>query len=47
MDAMDDYARLQFAAGNRFVYNSNDRDCWISVNDGPALWIPAGEIVGL
>ena len=47
MDAMDDFARLQFAADNRFVYNPNYRDCCISVNDGTPIRIPAGETVRL
>ncbi len=45
MDCMDDFARLQFAADNSFVYNPNGRDCWIAVNDGTILCIPAGETV--
>ena len=47
MDCMDDFARLQFAADNRFVYNPNARDCWISVNDGEPIRIPGGETVRL
>ena len=47
MDCMDDLARLQFAADNSFVFNPNARDCWISVNDAPAIRIPAGETVRL
>ena len=47
MDCMDDCARLQFAADNSFVYNPNARDCWISVNDGAGIPIPAGETVKL
>ncbi len=47
MDCMDNYARLQFAADNHFVFNPNAADCWISVNDEPAIRIPAGEIVTL
>ena len=27
LDCLDDYARLQFAADNRFVYNPSARDC--------------------
>ena len=46
-DCMDDFARLCFAADNRFVYNPNARDCWISVNDQPAVRIPAGATVTL
>jgi hypothetical protein len=44
---MDDFARLQFAADNSFVTNPNVRDCWISVNDGAAIRVPAGETVRL
>ena len=47
MDCMDDYARLQFAADNSFVYNPNARDVWISVNDDRIMRIPAGETVRL
>lgn len=47
MDAMDDFARLQFAADNSFVYNPNARDCWIRVNDGAPVCIPAGANVQL
>ena len=47
MDCMDDHARLQFAADNRFVFNPSVRDCWISVNDQPAVRISAGQIVQL
>ena len=47
MDCMDDYARLQFAADNSFVYNPNARDVWISVNDDRIIRIPAGETVRL
>jgi putative ABC transport system permease protein len=47
MDCMDDYARLQFAADNSFVRNPNARDCWIQVNDGTPVGVPAGEILKL
>lgn len=47
MDAMDDFQRLQFAADNSFVLNPNARDCWIRVNDGEPVRIPAGETVRL
>ena len=47
MDCMDDFARLQFAADNSFVYNPNARDCWIAVNDGTVVRVPAGENVKL
>lgn len=47
MDAMDDYARLQFAADNSFVYNPNARDCWVRVNDGVPICIPSGATVRL
>ncbi len=47
MDAMDDAARLQYSADNTFVYNPNARDCWIRVNDGAPIRIPAGENVRL
>ena len=47
MDAMDDFARLQFAADNAFVHNPNARDCWIRVNDGEPVRIPGGETVRL
>ena len=47
MDCMDDYARLQFAADNSFVRNPNARDCWIQVNDGTPVRVPAGEILKL
>ena len=40
---MDDFGRLCFAADNSFVYNPNARDCYISVNDGPAVCVKAGE----
>ncbi len=43
MDCMDDFARLRFAADNSFVMNPSSRDCWISINDGTAVRIPAGE----
>ena len=43
MDCMRDFSLLQFAADNRFVYNPNARDCWISVGDAPAIRIPAGQ----
>lgn len=43
MDALDDFARLQFSADNRFVYNPNARDCWITVNDGEPVRIAGGE----
>ncbi len=46
MDCLDDFARLQFAADNSFVFNPNARDCWIAVNDEP-MRIPAGEITCL
>ncbi len=47
MDAMDDLERLQFSADNTFVFNPNARDCWIRVNDGEAMCIPAGQLVDL
>ncbi len=47
MDAMDDLERLQFSADNTFVFNPNARDCWIRVNDGEAVCIPAGQLVDL
>ena len=47
MDCMDDFRRLQFAADNSFVTNPSARDCWISVNDGEPVRIPAGENVQL
>ncbi len=47
MDAMDDHARLQFAADNSFVYNPNARDCWVRVNDGAPVCIPSGAKVRL
>lgn len=47
MDAVDDYARLQFAADNSFVYNPNARDCWIRVNDREPVCIPAGALIQL
>ena len=47
MDCMDDYSHLQFAADNSFVYNPNARDCYISVNDQPAVCIPGGATVTL
>lgn len=47
MDAMDDFARLQFAADNAFVHNPSARDCWIRVNDGEPMCIPAGQTVQL
>ena len=46
MDCMDDFARLQFAADNSFVYNPGARDCWISVNDRPVC-IAGGASVSL
>ena len=42
-----DFKRLQFACDNNFVYNPNARDCWISVNDGDPICIPAGRTVTL
>ena len=47
MDCMDDYVRLQFAADNSFVRNPTARDCWIQVNDGTPVRVPAGEILKL
>lgn len=47
MDAMDDFANLRFAADNTFVFNPNCRDCWIRVNDGAPVLIPAGKQVDL
>ncbi len=47
MDAMDDFQRLQFSADNTLVYNPNARDCWIRVNDGEPICIPAGQQVEL
>ena len=47
MDCMDDFARLQFAADNSFVFNLNARDCWIAVNDGMIVCVPAGKTVTL
>ena len=47
MDCMDDFTRLQFAADNSFVYNPNARDCYISVNDRPAVCVPSGQTVQL
>ena len=47
MDAMDDFQRLQFSAENTFVYNPNARDCWIRVNDGEPVCIPAGQLISL
>ena len=44
MDCLDDFSRLRFAADNRFVFNPNAADCWISVND-ETLRIPGGETV--
>ena len=46
-DAMDNFARLQFAADNSFVHNPNAADCWIRVNDGDPIRIPAGETITL
>ena len=46
MDCLDDFARLQFTADNRCVYNPSARDCWIAVNDGP-LCVPGGQTVRL
>lgn len=45
MDAMDDLKRLEFSADNTFVYNPSARDCWIRVNDAPAVCIPSGQTV--
>ena len=47
MDCMDDYAHLQFGADNRFVYNPNARECWITVNDSAPIRLPAGELAAL
>ena len=46
MDCLDDFARLNFAADNSFVYNPNARDAWISVG-GNTVRIPAGETIFL
>ena len=46
MDCLDDFARLQFAADNSFVFNPHARDCWISVNGEPVR-VPAGETLRL
>ena len=43
IDCLDDFSRLCFAADNSFVYNPGARDCYISVNDQPAIRIPAGR----
>ena len=47
MDWVVDNARLQYTADNSAVYNPNARDCWISVNDEPAIRIPGGKTVRL
>ncbi len=47
IDAMADFRRLRFAADNSFVYNPNASSCWISVNDGAPIELPAGELVRL
>jgi len=47
MDAMDDLKRLRFSADNSFVFNPNAADCWIRVNDGDPVRIPAGEQISL
>ena len=47
VDCMDDLNRLQFAADNSFVYNPSARDCYISVNDRPAVCVPAGQQINL
>ena len=47
LDCLDDYARLQFAADNSFVFNPNIRDCWVSVNDQDPIRIPAGRNIRL
>ena len=46
-DCMDDFRRLEFAADNRFVYNPNARDCWITVNDSAPIRLPGGELTQL
>ena len=47
MDCMDDFHRLQFAADNAFVHNPSARGCWLRVNDGEPVCVPAGETVAL
>ena len=47
VDAMESFRRLQFAADNSFVYNPSAAACWIRVNDGEPLAIPAGTCVRL
>lgn len=47
MDCLDDFDRLCFAADNSFVFNPNARDCWLRVNDGEPVRVPAGETVKL
>ena len=47
MDCMDDFKRLCFTADNSLVYNPNARDCYVSVNDAPAVCVKAGETLKL
>lgn len=47
MDCLDDFDRLRFAADNGFVENPNSRDCWITVNDGAPVRVPAGTLIRL
>lgn len=47
IDCMDNFSRLQFTTDNDLVYNPNGRDCYIAVNDGQPICIPAGQTVQL
>ena len=47
MDCLDDFRRLQFAADNSFVHNPSARDCWLQVNDGEPVCVPAGSTLSL
>lgn len=47
MDCLDDFDRLCFAADNSFVHNPNARDCWLRVNDGEPVCVPAGGTMRL
>ena len=47
IDCMDNFSRLQFTTDNDLVYNPKGRDCYIAVNDGQPVRIPAGQTVQL
>ncbi len=47
VDYNEAFANLQFSADNSFVYNPTATDVWLSVNDGPAICVPAGNQMDL